>query len=104
MSDDRTPPQTPLPAPPPELRSFIDDQGRLRQWPAKFSKQLVAFEWMSHLFERGRDYTEPEVNEILNAAHTFGDWAILRRGLCDHRYLERDSNGARYRRMEREED
>jgi hypothetical protein len=96
MTDEREAPTRP-PAPL-ELRPFIDDEGRLKQWPVKFSKQMVALEWLSQLFERSRDYTEPEVNDLLNTAHTFEDWAILRRGLCDHRWLERDPNGAWYRR------
>jgi hypothetical protein len=96
MTEEREAPASP-PAPA-ELRSFLDDEGRLKQWPAKFSKQLAALEWLSRLFEPDREYTEREVNERLNSAHTFGDWAILRRGLCDHRWLERDPNGARYRR------
>jgi len=96
MTEEREAPT--LPPVPHELRPFVDEEGRLKQWPVKFSKQMVALEWLSQLFEPGRDYTEREVNERLNTAHTFEDWAILRRGLCDHRWLERDSNGAWYRR------
>jgi len=82
--------------PPRELRPFLDEQGRLKQWPVKLSKQMVGLEWLSQRFAAGREYTEREVNEILNDTHTFGDWAMLRRGLCDHRFLDRDADGSRY--------
>ena len=91
-----------LPPAPFELKPFIDEDGRLKQWPVKFSKQMIALEWLSHLFEPDRDYTEPEINDRLNGAHTFEDWALLRRALCDHRWLERDSNGTWYRRTAKE--
>ena len=48
-------------------------------------------------FEAGREYSEAEVNFLLIEAHTFGDWALLRRSLVDWRYLDRESDGSRYR-------
>jgi hypothetical protein len=89
--------------PPVELRHFLDSEGRLRQWPGKLKKQLAAYAWLATLFEFGREYSEKEVSEVLRTAHTFEDWAILRRGLCDHRYLEREADGSRYRRVVRPE-
>jgi hypothetical protein len=37
------------------------------------------------------------VNEILLEWHTFGDWALLRRWLCDWDHMERERDGTRYR-------
>ena len=48
-------------------------------------------------FESGREYSEREVNELLLDWHTFGDWALLRRVLCDWRFMERERDGTRYR-------
>ncbi len=80
----------------PRLRPFFDDAGRLRQWPTKFSLQQAALAWLASAFEPGRRYTEKQVNEVLNAHHTFGDWALLRRGLCDARLLVRETDGSAY--------
>jgi hypothetical protein len=82
------------------LRPFFDDEGRLRQWPVKFSYQKLALAWLVSAFEPGRRYTEKEVNALLNDRHTFGDWAMLRRALCDLRLLERKTDGSAYWRSE----
>ncbi len=48
----------------------------------------------------GRIYTEKEINAQLNEWHTYGDPVTLRRELCDHRILSRDSYGREYRRSD----
>lgn len=81
------------------LRPFLDAAGRVRQWPVKRARQLVLLDWLATTFEPGRRYTEQEVNAHLNALHTFGDWALLRRELCDLRLLARESDGSAYWRV-----
>ena len=82
---------------PRELRPFVADDGRLTQWPTKQKTQRMAATYLAARFEPGREYSEKEVNELLMDWHTFADWALLRRVLCDWRYMERESNGTRYR-------
>ncbi len=82
---------------PRELRPFIDEAGRLHSWPSRQKVQRMAATWIARHFDLAREYSEPEVNDLLIECHTFGDWAILRRSLVDWRYLDRDSNGSRYR-------
>jgi len=82
---------------PRELRPFMDDEGRLTQWPVRQKVQRMAVEYLASRFEPGREYNEREVNELLRGWHTFGDWALLRRWLCDWRYMERERDGTRYR-------
>ena len=82
---------------PRELRPFIDEQGRLTQWPARQKIQRQAIDYFATRFEAGREYREREVNDLLNQWHTFGDWALLRRLLFDWGYMDRESNGTRYR-------
>ena len=82
---------------PRELRPFIDDSGRLTRWPARQKVQLMALALLVEKFEAGREYSEREVNFLLMDWHTFSDWALLRRALCDWQFLERESDGRRYR-------
>jgi len=89
---------TPMTAP--RIRPFLDDAGRIRQWPVKRGKQLALLGWLATTFERDRRYTEKEVNAHLNAYHTFGDWALLRRELCDLRLLAREADGSAYWRVD----
>lgn len=81
------------------LGPFLDDQGRVRQWPVKRAKQLTLLRRMAEAFEPGRRYTEKEVNARLNELHTFGDWALLRRELCDLHLLAREPDGSAYWRV-----
>jgi len=82
---------------PRELRPFVDDDGRLRQWPARYKVQRMATDYLAARFQPGREYSEREMNERLLDLHTFGDWALLRRLLCDWRYMDREPDGTRYR-------
>src|SRR5262249_59911860 len=81
---------------PRELRPFVDEQGRIEQWPSKQKTQRMAVEYLATKFEPGRNYNEKQVNELLNTWHTFEDWALLRRVLYDWRHLDRESDGSRY--------
>lgn len=83
---------------PRRLRPFVDDEGRLTAWPAKQGIQKQAIALLATKFEHGREYTEREVNELLQRWHTFDDWAILRRLLYDWRFVDREPDGSRYRR------
>jgi hypothetical protein len=56
----------------------------------------MAVAYLAGRFEPGREYSEREVNELLLDWHTFGDWALLRRRLCDWRHMERERDGTRY--------
>jgi hypothetical protein len=82
---------------PRELRPFVNDDGRLTQWPVRRKVQLMAIAYLATKFETGREYREREVNEVLVEWHTFGDWALLRRLLFDWRHMDRESDGTRYR-------
>jgi hypothetical protein len=66
-------------------RLFTD--GRLERIPAKRKTRAgVLLEVLSR-FAPGRDYSEPEVNDVLLEVHE--DFAYLRRELVNYHYLER---------------
>ena len=91
--DHRVIPRAELPRP---LRPFVDDEGRIQQWPSRQKVQRMAAALLAMRFEPGRDYSETEVNLLLMDGHTFADWALLRRELYDWRFLDRESDGSRY--------
>jgi hypothetical protein len=82
---------------PRELRPFLDDAGRLRQWPARHKVQRMAAAFLARRFEAGRDYSEKDVNFLLMDGHTFADWALLRRCLVDWGLMAREADGSCYR-------
>jgi hypothetical protein len=68
------------------LRRFLH-RGRLLAVPAARGKRLVVLDHLAGLFEPGRRYPEPEVNELLKRYHP--DYAMLRRYLVDDGFLDR---------------
>lgn len=65
----------------PELRSFFNEKEQIIAMPAKRKKLLLAVYYLSDKIESGRDYTESEINDLLDGWTTFHDPAILRREL-----------------------
>ena len=84
---------------PEPLRPFADAAGRVTRWPVKRPIQDLLLSYLIAKFEQGREYTEREVNELLNQWHTYKDHATLRRALYDAQLLNRTADGARYWRM-----
>lgn len=82
---------------PREMRPFFDDAGRVSRWPARQMTQRLVIDYLARKFEPGREYAEQDVNFLLLEWHTFRDWALLRRLLHDWGYLDRESDGSRYR-------
>jgi hypothetical protein len=82
------------------LDNFLDEHNRLAQWPSKRSVQLEAIRHIANQFLEGSKYSEAELNEEIKRLHTFGDWAIIRREMCDLGYFDRDRNGIVYTRTE----
>ena len=81
------------------LRHF-DANGRLVRWPAKWSERQVVLWFLWSRLPARRIMTESQVNACLEACHTFGDAALLRRMLCDGGLLARTPDCREYRRVE----
>lgn len=81
-----------------ELKGYLDESGKFNQFPGKKqkSKQALILEYLATKFEKGKDYTEMEVNEILNKYHTFNDPASLRRLMFGKGLLGRTIDGRKY--------
>jgi hypothetical protein len=80
------------------LRQF-DAAGRLVRWPTKRALQVLALWGLWLRFDTKRRYSEREVNEVLNAHHSFGDHCLLRRELIEMKLLARTPGGAEYRKL-----
>lgn len=83
-----------------ELRPFLDEQGRLTAIPAKHRKKLLALWYLAGKIDAGRQYTEPEINDLLDEWALPRDHASLRRELYNNRLLNRTADCSRYWRAE----
>ncbi|MFC0625492.1 DUF2087 domain-containing protein [Kribbella deserti] len=70
------------------LQACIRD-GRITTMPTFPAKQKVVIGYLARLFEPDRDYSEPEVNDILRS--WYHDYATLRRFLVDWHFLNREN-------------
>lgn len=76
------------------LGTYLDGE-RLTKIPDVRKKRDVVLRWLAERFERGREYPEREVNDLLRRHHP--DVATLRRELVGARLMHRE-NGV-YRRV-----
>lgn len=85
---------------PAELLPFLDARGRLTAFPAKHRKKLAAIWYLAGKLDAGREYTEPEINDLLDGWALFHVPATLRRELYNKRLLDRAPDCTAYRRAD----
>ncbi|WP_246187923.1 DUF2087 domain-containing protein [Paenibacillus tengchongensis] len=68
--------------------------GPLLEFPRKHKRRTAILHQLIKRFVPGREYTEKEVNAILEEANP--DYVTLRRYLIDHGLLDREEDGSRY--------
>lgn len=83
-----------------ELKSFIDEDGRITALPVKYKKRLIIYYYLAAKIEAGKQYTESQINDILDDWTTFHDPATLRRGLFTHSLLGRTEDCSAYWKRE----
>ena len=60
------------------------------------SLRISALERIAECFEKGKRYTEREVNEIILQNISFSDYATIRREMYDLKLIDRLSDGSEY--------
>lgn len=79
-----------------DLKGFFNNEKKIIIWPSKRKFQIKLLTYLSIYFTVDKIYTEIEINQILNDAHTFKDHALLRRELCGIKILSRNKRGSEY--------
>lgn len=79
----------------------FDAAGRLMRWPSKRSVQKVCLWTLWAGFPAATTWHERDVNRMLQAAHLFGDPALLRRDMVMMGLMSRNPDGSDYRRLEK---
>lgn len=79
-----------------EIQNFLDQEGRLKQFPARRKMKLEALAYIAQKLDSNREYTEKQFNEALCEWHTFNDPATLRRELYNNRFVNRSNDGKVY--------
>lgn len=84
------------------LKGYIDEEGKFTSLPGKRQKkkQLLMLQHLACKIEKGKKYTEMQINEIINAHTAFKDPATLRRLMWGHKLIQRTLDGTEYWREE----
>lgn len=82
----------------PLLKGYLTDDGKFNRMPGKKQKKKLAImlECLAQQFEAGKQYTEIEVNDLLNQHHSFKDPATLRRLMVVSKLINRTLDGTSY--------
>lgn len=78
------------------IAPFLDENGKLKSYPTKQKKKLVALEYLATKLEADRIYTEKEINQIINSWCIFQDPATLRREMYNNHLLDRTKDCSQY--------
>lgn len=87
-----------------ELAPFVDGSGRFTTMPSRLKKQKMMLWELAQAFDRDREYSEKEVNALINGMTVFRDHATLRRDMVDSGLMERDRACRVYKAREIAED
>ncbi|MGN0643101.1 MAG: DUF2087 domain-containing protein, partial [Huintestinicola sp.] len=79
-----------------KLSVFYDSEGRLTQYPRKRTLRLAALTRIADCFDKGRKYTEKEVNEIIRQNISFSDIELIRREMFEQKLIVRLRDGSEY--------
>ena len=81
------------------MNNLINEFNKIFRWPKKLSDKDIITKWLSLKFDFDIQYSEKQVNTILDKYHLFNDSALLRRELISRKYLGRESDGSQYWRV-----
>ncbi|WP_304186255.1 DUF2087 domain-containing protein [Phenylobacterium aquaticum] len=82
------------------LARTFDEAGRLMRWPSKTGHQHLCLWALWARIPAEQVFVERQINELLKAAHLFGDHALLRRELVNYQMVSRTLDCRDYRRIE----
>ena len=76
--------------------ALINEFDEIIRWPKKQFDKTYIIKFLSSKFECGIQYSEKDVNVIINRYHSFNDVPLLRRELISRQYLARKDDRSEY--------
>lgn len=71
------------------MKNFFTTGGRLKSVPVQLKKKLVVLEHLVSKLEKGRKYSEKEINDFIKGYHD--DYATIRREFIIHHFMFREN-------------
>lgn len=71
------------------LKNFFTAEGKLKHLPVQLKKKLIVLEHLVAVLEKGRKYSEKEINDYIASIHP--DYATIRREFIMHQFMFREN-------------
>jgi hypothetical protein len=71
------------------IKNFFTNEGKLKSIPVQLKKKLIVLEFLVSKLEKGRKYSEREINDFIK--HIHGDFATIRREFIMHQFMFREN-------------
>ncbi len=78
------------------LKNYLNEEGKLISFPAKRKLKIAAMFYIASKIENGVQYSEKEINNVIDQWCCFRDAALLRREMYDYRFINRTLDGKTY--------
>ena len=78
----------------------VFENGIMTRWPNQTAIQGLCLWVFWAALPARTDLSEKDINTLVKSGHSFGDHALLRRSLLDHKLVTRTADGKIYRRIE----
>ena len=75
---------------------LINEFDEILLWPKKRIDKDYVIKFLATKFDVDKNYSEQEVNEVVNRHHKFNDIPLLRRELISRKMLSRTDDGSIY--------
>ncbi|MFX0548990.1 DUF2087 domain-containing protein [Hathewaya histolytica] len=76
------------------IKNNFDSNGALKTYPVKEKKKVIILEEIIKNFNKGKFYTEKDINKILK--RIYEDYATLRRALVEYGFIDRTDDCSKY--------
>jgi hypothetical protein len=71
------------------IKNFFTSEGKLKSLPVQLKKKLMVLEHLVSQLEKGRKYSEKEINDYIKNFHD--DFATIRREFIMHQFMFREN-------------
>ena len=78
------------------LKNYLNEEGKLITFPSKRKLKIADMFYIASKIEVGVQFTEKEINEVINERCCFRDAALLRREMYDYSFIDRTIDGKLY--------
>lgn len=78
------------------IETYMDENGAIKQFPAREKKKIILLGEIIKNFKSDTEYTEMEVNRILQRIYSI-DYPTIRRALIEYGFMDRSNDCSIYR-------